>query len=137
VRRAPRAQSDAASANGKSKPPSPRSKELPYGRPISSAVPIGGREEIPDLARALLTLFSLIAQAGRPVLQLRQQEAAEALAVSERTLWAWTKEGIVPYHRINGTVLYPVEQLRAWLAERCAETAADLAAAKTGESDSQ
>ena len=50
-----------------------------------------------------------------PRLSLRPREAAEALGISERTLWTWTKRGDVPHVRRNGTVLYPVDLLRRWL----------------------
>ena len=45
-------------------------------------------------------------------LALRPREAARALSISERTLWAWTEEGIVPCVRIGGTKLYSVDVLR-------------------------
>jgi predicted DNA-binding transcriptional regulator AlpA len=48
-----------------------------------------------------------------PRLALRRPEAAEALGVSERTLSAWSD---VPTVRIGGCVMYPVAQIREWLA---------------------
>jgi excisionase family DNA binding protein len=53
-------------------------------------------------------------------LALRPREAAKALGVSERTLWAWTKEGDVPHAKIGGTLLYPVAELREWLSRKVA-----------------
>lgn len=53
-------------------------------------------------------------------LALRHREAAKALGVSERTLRAWAKNGRVPYVRIGGRVLYPVEELQAWLRREAA-----------------
>jgi excisionase family DNA binding protein len=57
---------------------------------------------------------------GVPVLALRPREAAKALGVSERTLWSWTGDGLIPCVRIGTgrTVLYPVEMLRRWLEEQ-------------------
>jgi len=55
-----------------------------------------------------------------PTLALRPREAARALGISARTLWTWTKSGLVPCVRVGRgrrqVVLYPVAQLRAWLA---------------------
>ena len=55
-----------------------------------------------------------------PTLALRPREAAKALGISTRTLWSWTKGGLLPCVRVGRgkrqVVLYPVEQLRAWLA---------------------
>lgn len=53
-----------------------------------------------------------------PRIALRREEAAEALGVSDRTLWTWTKAGDVPHVRIGGVVMYPVDGLRDWLASR-------------------
>lgn len=53
-----------------------------------------------------------------PCLALRLREAAEAISVSDRTLWEWTKRGDVPHFRRGGTVLYPVDALRRWLDEQ-------------------
>lgn len=57
-----------------------------------------------------------------PRLALRPREAAAAIGVSERTLSTWTKEGDVPHFKRNGTVVYPVAQLIAWLAEQACES---------------
>lgn len=53
-------------------------------------------------------------------LAVRPRQAAALLGISERTLWSWTKDGIIPAVRVGRLVLYPVEQLRAWLHERSA-----------------
>ncbi len=53
---------------------------------------------------------------------LKAPEAANALGVSQRTLWAWTKAGTIPCIRIGDgprkVALYPVEALKAWALER-------------------
>jgi len=54
-------------------------------------------------------------------LALSMREAAEALGISDRTLWSWTKDGIIPAVRIGGRWLYPVDVIREWLKERAAE----------------
>ena len=57
-----------------------------------------------------------------PFLALRPRDAAKALSISPRTLWAWTKAGIIPCIRAGTgkrrTVLYPIPVLEAWLRER-------------------
>lgn len=57
------------------------------------------------------------------ILALRPREAAKALSVSERTLWALTTpRGPIPCLRIGHgkrqTVLYPVAELQAWLSNQ-------------------
>jgi hypothetical protein len=54
------------------------------------------------------------------VLALRSDKAAFALQISERTLWTWTQEGIVPHVQIGKVVLFPVDVLRAWLRDQAA-----------------
>lgn len=49
-------------------------------------------------------------------LALRPREAAKALGISERLLWSKTNCGEIPHVRVGRSVLYPVEQLRQWLA---------------------
>ena len=51
-------------------------------------------------------------------LALRPREAAKALGISERTLWAWTHDGDLPHVRIGRMTLYPVDALRDWLRRR-------------------
>lgn len=70
-----------------------------------------------------------------PLLALRPREAARALNISERTLWAQTQpRGPIPCLRFgNGkrqTVLYAVAELRNWLA-------AETSAVKGGDHDAR
>ncbi len=55
-------------------------------------------------------------------LALRPRDAARLLGISPRTLWEWTRVGIVPCVRVGSgtrkTVLYPVADLQAWLTEK-------------------
>lgn len=57
-----------------------------------------------------------------PPLALRPRDAARMLAVSPRTLWEWTRAGLIPCVRIGTgrrkTVLYSVADLQAWLTRR-------------------
>jgi predicted site-specific integrase-resolvase len=60
----------------------------------------------------------------QPPLALRPRDAARMLGVSPRTLWGWTRAGIVPCVRVGTgkrkTVLYAVSELQAWLTEQAA-----------------
>ncbi len=53
-------------------------------------------------------------------LALRPREAAEMLSISERTLWALTKQGRIPCVKLGtgrgNAVLYPVVELEKFLA---------------------
>jgi excisionase family DNA binding protein len=51
-------------------------------------------------------------------LAIGPRDAAKAMSVSPRLLWAWTNEGKVPHVRMGRRVLYPVEALSRWLDEQ-------------------
>jgi len=51
-------------------------------------------------------------------LAMRPREAAKALGISTRTLWTWTKAGIVPHIKQGRAVLYPRASLERWLRDR-------------------
>lgn len=51
-------------------------------------------------------------------LALRPREAAEALGISERTLFSMTKAGEIPHVKRQKMVLYPVAELQQWLSEQ-------------------
>ena len=53
-----------------------------------------------------------------PCLSMRPREAAAALGISERLLWDWTRQGLVPHVRIGGVVVYPTDALRGWLQKQ-------------------
>jgi len=55
-----------------------------------------------------------------PALALRPKEAAQALGVSARTLWAWTAAREIPHLRRGAVLLYPVADLQRWLSEQAA-----------------
>lgn len=52
-------------------------------------------------------------------LALRPRQAAKALGIGERLLWSLTNRGEIPHLRLGRTIVYPVDRLRVWLAERC------------------
>lgn len=55
-----------------------------------------------------------------PRLALRPREAALALGISERTLFAWTDDPTsgIPVIRIGNIVLYPVRDIQDWLSSK-------------------
>ena len=54
----------------------------------------------------------------KPVLLLTPQQAADALAISPRKLWAMTASGEIPHVRIGRCVRYPLDDLRRWIDEQ-------------------
>lgn len=54
-------------------------------------------------------------QAITPLL-LTAREAAKALSISTRTLWTYTQDGTIPSVRIGGSVRYPIDALREYIA---------------------
>jgi len=57
-------------------------------------------------------------------LALRPREAAALLGISGRTLWSWTKDGLLPHIKIGRTLRYPRAALEAWLADQAARNVA-------------
>lgn len=53
-----------------------------------------------------------------PTLALRPKEAAKALGIGERKLWALTNSGELPHARIGRAVVYPVRELQEWLSDQ-------------------
>lgn len=53
-----------------------------------------------------------------PPLSVRAKDAARLLGISERKLSSMTSAGEVPHVRIGRVVLFPVDQLKAWLVRR-------------------
>lgn len=66
-----------------------------------------------------------------PKLALRPCEAARAIGISERHLWAMTARGEVPHVRLGGRIVYPVAALEAWL-DRAASGASTAEAGNHG-----
>jgi predicted site-specific integrase-resolvase len=59
-----------------------------------------------------------------PQLLLGPRRAAQALSVSPRTLWTWTKRGDVPCVRCGRLVRYRVIDLERFAAEHLTDTLA-------------
>lgn len=53
-------------------------------------------------------------------LALRPKDAARALGIGERLLWAKTNAGEIPHVRIGKAVLYPIADLERWLSAQAA-----------------
>ena len=57
-------------------------------------------------------------------LLLSVREAAQALAVSERTLWQMTKDGVIVSIKVGTrSVRYPVAELERWIEEQMEKSA--------------
>ncbi len=60
-------------------------------------------------------------QNSQTKLALRPREAAKMLSISERTLWALTKQGRIPCVKLGegrtSAVLYPVSSLEEFLSQ--------------------
>lgn len=55
-------------------------------------------------------------------LALRPKDAAKALGIGQRTLWGLTApRGPIPCARIGSCVVYAIDDLRRWLAEKAAK----------------
>lgn len=46
-------------------------------------------------------------------------DAAVMLSISQRTLWAMTQAGTIPFRRLGRRVLYSPADLAAWIAAGC------------------
>ncbi len=58
------------------------------------------------------------ANSGEVPILVGIDEAARMLGVSSRTVWTLTDSDSLPHVRIGRRVLYPVDALRRWTAER-------------------
>lgn len=58
-------------------------------------------------------------------LLLTAREAAEALSVTERTLWNWTASHGLPCVRIGRSLRYSVDELRKWIDSRTTRAPTD------------
>jgi len=53
-----------------------------------------------------------------PALLLTPKQAAEALAISPRKLWAMTASGEISHLRIGRSVRYPIDDLRQMIEDQ-------------------
>ena len=51
-------------------------------------------------------------------LLLTSRQAAQALQISERTLWSMKASGEIPHVLLGRSVRYPVADLQRWIEER-------------------
>ena len=51
-------------------------------------------------------------------LSLRLREAAQALGISERTLWSLCQRDEIPHVKTGRVVLFPIASLKQWLEEQ-------------------
>jgi excisionase family DNA binding protein len=77
----------------------------------------GRNREHDDTGRIHKTKQEWIMNETSPNKQLLiiSREAAKALAISERTLWQLTKDGVIPCVRIGRSVRYSPADLQAWI----------------------
>jgi len=54
----------------------------------------------------------------KPALLLTTKQAAQALAISPRKLWAMTASGEIPHIRLGRCVRYPVDELQRWIDDQ-------------------
>jgi excisionase family DNA binding protein len=67
----------------------------------------------------ILNGSAMVSQASSsPSLLVKPDEAAKLLAVSPRTLWSLTRDGVVPCVRFGKSVRYSMDTLRAVIAQR-------------------
>ena len=65
-------------------------------------------------------------------LSLRSREAAQALGISERTLFTLCQRDEIPYLKTGRVVLFPIESLKRWLMEKATRRPLQSADAEGG-----
>jgi excisionase family DNA binding protein len=60
----------------------------------------------------------MMPNSSTPALLLTPPQAAEALAISPRKLWAMTAAGEIPHVKIGRCVRYPVDDLQRWIDDQ-------------------
>ncbi|MDY7107854.1 MAG: helix-turn-helix domain-containing protein [Planctomycetota bacterium] len=60
------------------------------------------------------------AEPGPPCLALRPKDAAKAIGISERKLWALTNDRSsgIPHVKLGAAIVYPVRELMDWLRQQ-------------------
>ncbi len=88
-------------------------------RHVIDAIRSLARESRPIMARTTQSGVPRMSTiAASPSLTLSVRDAARSLSISERTLYDWTRRGVVPHVRIGGRVLYRVAALDEVLRQR-------------------
>ena len=81
----------------------------------------------PDSPQPILAHAAIIAVVDRrerrckmtvEKLSLRSREAAQALSISERTLWSLCQRNEIPHVKTGRVVLFPIASLKQWLEEQ-------------------
>ena len=81
----------------------------------------------PDSPQPILAHAAIIAVVDRrerrckmtvEKLSLRSREAAQALGISERTLWSLCQRNEIPHVKTGRVVLFPIASLKQWLEEQ-------------------
>ena len=81
----------------------------------------------PDSPQAVLAHAAIVAVVDRherrrkmiiEKLSLRSREAAQALGISERTLWSLCQRNEIPHVKTGRVVLFPIASLKQWLEEK-------------------
>ncbi len=65
-------------------------------------------------------------------LSLRSREAAQALGISERTLFTLCQRDEIPHLKTGRVVLFPIESLKRWLMEKATRPPAQSADSEGG-----
>ncbi len=58
-------------------------------------------------------------------LAVRHREAARMLGISEKTLYLWVKQGLIPCKKVGRAVIYAVLDLEAFLQRKVEEGSPD------------
>jgi excisionase family DNA binding protein len=78
-------------------------------------------ERVASLRDALDEIIGRLGLKVEPI-ALRPHTAAAVLGISLTTLEEWTRRGLIPHKKVSSgprsIVLYPVEELKAWVAGR-------------------
>lgn len=65
-------------------------------------------------------------------LSLRSREAAQALGISERTLWSLRRREEIPHIKTGRVVMFPIAALKRWLDEQTRRSPPQPAGGKGG-----
>jgi excisionase family DNA binding protein len=91
-----------------------RASILLFGIFLSNATPLDVRAALRGLGLNGASIMLQVSNDHQRI-ALRPREAARILGISTRTLFSWTKEGVVPSVKVGRAVLYSVAALEEWL----------------------
>lgn len=84
----------------------------------------------PATSNATANIAPTFTACGVPVLMLRPEDAAKALAISARMLWELTKAGEIPCVRVGRAVRYEVTALQAYIERLKQRQSVELASCR-------